>query len=464
MAIHLYAAKIKKRNNIEYVDNFYDFIIPKASILTDVGDTKNITGDYLEKKLYIDVNTGSSNTDEIPTNIITMLRETLELNDNFSDYRSLVGSTINIFSSPNIEDKLNCVFYIDGYNSHGSTLNILFGDIPRNITIKLSYISLLKQEESYYKYLCFIQNPKYDGNNILELLDSVRNIEERHFKNRLYTKYLNTVSLAPFYLYQNETPLTNTNFTSFHPKGFWDYGKLLGYFNNLSRYANWYTMLTGKYFYGTPFSLEFDGEYKGMTKFDLGVTISPNSYDYGEEFSSYEEANPRTYYNSRGFSYYNVGHDITYFFDTTNDNEEIIYLKNGYMKKYKKDGAYHYQINNGDLGIDIYCGGNKTFQYYHDIFGTVDNTLRGLYIFVNPDFAKIPISSWLRLIPKTLNSYNYKDCPLFIASTGFTYTNSSYEIGCKTSYVNYDIYTEYTIVPGIFTNYRYRNIDKTSNF
>ena len=85
---------------------------------------------------------------------------------------------------------MNCVFYIDSYNSHGSTLNILFGDIPRNITIKFSYISLSKQENSYYKYLCFIQNPIYEGDNILELLDSVRNNEKRYWKhiNKSYGK------------------------------------------------------------------------------------------------------------------------------------------------------------------------------------------------------------------------------------------------------------------------------------
>lgn len=472
MAIHLYAAKIKKENEIEYVDNFVDFIIPKASILTNEGNTNNITNDYLEYDLFIDVTNGNSNTDEIPTNIITMIREVLELNDDFTNYKSLVGTTINLFLSPNLNDKLNCSFYIDSYNSYRSTLNILFGDVSRNITMKLPFVSLSKQDDSYYNYKCFIVNPKYDGDNIFDLLNNVREIEDRNFKNKLYTKYMNTVSYAPFYLYQNDTPLTNTNFNSFHPSGFWNYETLLGYFNNLSRYANWYTMITGEYFYGNPFSLEFDGEYKGLKKFDLGVTISPNVLDEGLEFTSFENTSPKNYYTSRGFSYYNVGHDITYFFDTTNDDEEIIYLKNGYMKKYKKNGVYHYQINNSDLGIDIYCGGNDSFQSNNISFGPYDNTLKGLYIFVNPNFATIPVSSWLRLVPLDLTSYNYEDCPLFFASTGFTYISKEStldeSIYGKTSYVNwenieFDKFYSYYAVPGIFTNYRYEDNDKTSN-
>lgn len=472
MAIHLYAAKIKKENEIEYVDNFVDFIIPKATIVTNAGNTNNIINDYLENNLFIDVTNGNSNTDEIPTNIITMIREVLELSDDFTNYQSLVGTTINLFLTPNLIDKLNCSFYIDTYNSYGSKLSILFGDVSRNITMKLPYVSLLKHDDSYYNYKCFIVNPKYDGDNIFDLLNNVREIEDRNFKNKLYTKYMNTVSYAPFYLYQNDTPLTNTIFNSFHPTGFWNYETLLGYFNNLSRYANWYTMITGKYFYGTPFSLEFDGEYKGMKKFDLGVTISPNVLDEGLEFTSFENTSPKTYYTSRGFSYYNVGHDITYFFDTTNDNEEVIYLKNGYMKKYKKDGVYHYQINNSDLGIDIYCGGNDSFQCDNISFGPYDNTLKGLYIFVNPSFANIPVSSWIRLIPVDLNGYNYEDCPLFFASTGFTYISKGStldeSIYGKTSYVNwdnieFDDFYSYNAVPGIFTNYRYKDNNKTSN-
>lgn len=471
MAIHLYAAEILKDNdNNEYVNNYVDFTIAKASLVTNKGDNNNITGDYLEYDVMINITTGVGSVDEIPTNIVTMIRDALGLTEDFTNYSSLVGKTINIFESTNLSSKLNCSFYIDSYNSFGSTLNILFGDISRSIFIRLPFTSLLKHDDSYYNYKCFIIPPSYDGTNLTDLLNNLRSMEERHFRNRLYTKYMNTPPYAPFYIYNCNNPTNSTTFTSLKPSGFWLYEDVLNDFVNLSRYANWYTMLTGKYFYGTPFRLEFDGEYKGMTHFDLGVTISPNVYDEGLEFTSASESTPVTTYDSRGFSYYNVGHDITYFFDTSNDSEQIIYLKNGYIKRYKEDG-YHYQINNSDLGIDIYLGNDAAFQSGQGVYG-YDRTLKGLYIFVNPAFANIPISAWLRLIPLTLDNYNYDDCPLFFGSYGFSVINKGDTIEDsvygKTSYVNwenlnFDDFYDYYAVPGLFTNYRYPTSSKTSN-
>lgn len=472
MAINLYAAKILKDNdNNEYVNNYVDFTIAKASLVTTNGNNRNITGDYLEYNIMINVNTGVGSVDVVPTNIITMIRDALGLTEDFNDYNSLVGTTINIFESPSISSKLNCCFYIDSYNSFGSTLNILFGDISRSIYIRLPFTSLLKHDDSYYNYKCFIIPPAYDGTSLTDLLNNLRSAEERYFKNRLYTKYMNTPPYAPMYIYTCDNPTNNTTFTSIKPSGFWTYEDIIYDFVNLSRFANWYTMFTGKYFYGTPFRLEFDGEYKGMTHFDLGVTISPNVYDDGLEFSSTSETTPITQYNSRGFSYYNVGHDITYFFDTSNDNEQIIYLKNGYMKRYKKDGNYHYQINNSDLGIDIFCGGVWDFESGQGVYG-YDRTLKGLYIIVNPSFANIPIGSWLRLIPLSLENYNYDDCPLFFGSYGFGRINKGDTIEDsvygQTSYVdwdnlNFNNFYDYYAVPGLFTNYRYPTNSQTSN-
>ena len=461
MAIHLYAAEIlKDSNNLEYVNNFEDFIISKASLTTDVGNTNNITSSVLEYNIMLNVNTGVGSVDEVPTNIITMLRNALGLDASFSNYSSLVGKTINIFDSPNLSNKLNCSFYIDSYNSYGSTLNILFGDVSRSIFIRMPFTSLLQNTDESYDYRCFIIPPSYDGTTLNDLLNNLRTVEERYFKNRQYNKYFNTPSLAPFYLYVNDDPNNNTTFNSYHPSGFWQYEDLLSDFVNLSRYSNWYTMFTGKYFFGTPFRFEFDGEYKGLKYLDLGVTISPNVYDEGLEFDSGFDFEPITL--SRGFSYYTVGHDISYFFDSNTDNEQILYLKNGYIKRYKKDGAYHYQLNNSDLGIDVNFGGIKDFESGKGAYGS-DNTLRGVYLFVNPNYANLPISSWLRMIPLTLNNYNYEECPLFFGSYGFMYSYVSGNTYAKTSYVDYEIWTDTPSVPGLYTNYRYKNNDRTSN-
>lgn len=351
----------------------------------------------------VDVETMSTK----PTNMIEMVRNLFYISDSTTDRNQLntllKGKTINFFEDNTIDSKLNFEMYLMNVNLN-NYLEVLFGDIKRGLVMKDAFSAnpwqISGSSEKYYRFNTLIINPKYSGSDFTTLMSSVRKFENNLYKNKIFTKYLNCPEYAPLYFYYNDTPKSSTRFNnitggvySFEAD---DTRTLMSMQQGLTNYSNWFTMLTGDFFYGQPFTIKLMEETKGLEEIELCIPVSPQGYDEGREFTStFKGVTPNIDYDSRGFRFYTVGTDLSYLFDFTKSNEEIVWLESGYLRKYKKSGenGFRFQLRIANKGLEVYLGSGQ-IQPQADFWTGRDMTCQSIYLGVTPDFAQIPINGW----------------------------------------------------------------------
>ena len=461
MAIHLYAAQIKtNEQGKEYVENFHPFVIAKATNLSYSDYRDGVC--YTRATVQINTNNveGATNeVDEIPTNLVELFRTCYDYPVTTTDLNPLKHKKINFFSEQDLDTKLNFEMELIGTSNYGNDGIFVFGDIKRGILLKNGIRFNYSQTWETFSYCCLVINPAYDGDTIEDLLSSSRKQEEIYFKNGFYNNLFNAPEFAPFYMYTQDYPNQYTDFYSVRDGGIYkgNLETMNNYMVNLSRWGNWNTLLKGSYWYGTPFKLELENEIKGLKTIELGVTLTPYGYDEGVNFiSTYGQDENLKQFDSVGFSYYTAGTDLLYLFDVDNDNPQIIYLKNGYIRRYKKTGesGFHIQLVNSSEGLDCFVGDNDA-MYTTKSF---DNrgVLSGLYLYVPNNYAKISVNYWIKDIPLDFNKWEYKNCPLMFASY------AAQKI--KTSYINYEDIIETTPLPGVVVNFGYINSYNPNNY
>lgn len=459
--IKLYCGVIKtSESGIEYVDEFYDFKIAKAKKFTKF-NFKDVV--YSQTRLNININDSNdvdNDVDVIPTNIVSLYRTAFGLNEDDTNISVLRGTKLNFFSSKNITSKLNFELRFlthDSFYNRNATL--AFGDFKRSILFKM-VVNFQKDSTAGFNYLSLIINPIYEGTTIENLLISSRKNEENYFKNGIHTNFFNSPEYAPFYFYKNTTPISTRTFNSIITGDF-DIGSLQRLNSqaiNLSRWSNWHTMLKGQYWYGSPFIIKLENEINGIKEIELTTTTSFKELDEGYEFNTYYDLDDKTYtVESRGFSYYTVGTDITNLFDFTNDATETIYVENGYLRKYKDEYGFGVAYVNNNEGLDVFLGNTNAIANNK---GFIEKSLiQGLYIGVCNNYVSTPIGFWLDKISENYNKWEYNNCPLFFGSFGCA--------GIKTSYMNNAPWDENEVsvnVPGLVCNFSSDSYSQPNNY
>ena len=177
------------------------------------------------------------------------------------------------------------------------------------------------------------------------LLDTAREIERINFENLRYTNYMNYPQYALFAPYHGTGD--RVRFARYHEfqAGINKFGIAL------EHWANWYTMLTGKYYYGNPFVFELKNETNGFKQIELGVPIYLR--DVLNEGLSTENpvANNGNYI---GFTYYNVGTDLNRLFEWNELGTKNVALTTGILyKTNNSDGTYTITLSLKGKGLRI---------------------------------------------------------------------------------------------------------------
>lgn len=461
--IRLYCGIIKKdSNNNEYVEEFKPFIIAKATQwenfnFQDVVYTQAVVNVNLE-----DNENFENDVDVKPTNIIKMYRDLFGMEDEDTNLNQLNNTKVNFFTNQTIDSKLNFELrYMYTFGNYGI---LYFGDFKRNILFKMRPYFKYNTTYNNFDYLSIITNPQYDGDSIENLLKSSRKSEEIYFKNGIHTNYFHSPQHAPFYFFLNDSPHSQNAMESVMTGDF-DKGKLSRLNSqciNLTRWSNWNTMLKGTYWYGTPFKIKLLQKVNDIEEIELTTTSSFTQFDDGLAFDTSYELDDVTYnLESRGFSYFTVGTDLTNLFDFTSSQDEIVYLENGYLRKYKDNYGFGLSYVNSDEGIDIFLGNTRDIT--NNVKFVENAILQGVYLSVPPNFASVAVNYWIKDIDENYDKWEYGNCPIYFSSFGCN--------GIKTSYVNYDNLTnddgslkENVAIPGLVENFSYTSRSYPSNF
>ena len=479
--IKIYAGRIQTQvqNGItsEYVQTFYEFVIPH--ILTK-NLYQQISG-FADNNLYAyancDINIPPSATpggvDVLPSNLIEIYRHAFGMADSATNISTLQDTTLNFFSSPSIDSKLNfecrCLYARDSGVYNGSA-GFLFGDFKRNIVLKadVGNINRISDGEGgyYFRSLALLQNDLYGGNTIDSLLDSVKQVEKTYFLNHLYMNYLCIPQFAPLYFYYNDTP-HNLLTPMYRSMGYnMSYGqymsKVCSWSNNLSRWGNWYTMLKGTYCYGTPYTIPLTTPINGIEAIELGVCYNPHGpLDEGIEYtttynetSSYREYNGD--YETHGFSYYIAGTDLSALFDTFITTVQQLYLPSGYIERSATYDVIKYSLNSAGKKIDILQGKNTSEFWGKARSFNRDGQGQGICLYVNNAFAEVPVKYWIRDIAENIGNWDYDTAPIFFGMY-------CYDVPFQSSYVDYETLTpDSHPVPGLGCNFTSGKVNKNN--
>lgn len=436
MAINFYAGIIKKVNGEEVVDTF----LP-VNIVKPIGDSSWNQGKAYSysRSTAIDYPIWTLCTvkffDETPVNLINVLNTLYNIDSTWTrtDYENLFNKAneISFFADESVSSKLNITLFLNSVSSDSSNNIILgfqLGDQKRGILWQWqTNISVAN------KKLYLVMGEEYNDTTFESLLNSSREKEKICFENQIYTNYMNYPEFCLFAPFQGTEELT---FGSYHNGQ--EYINKTGV--NLSHWANWYTMLTGKYYYGNPFVIDLKNETNGFDKIELGVPVclgdiltdglkTPNK---GEGYGDYV-----------GFTYYNVGTDLDRLFETHSGVKNVA-LSTGLITKEVNNKGVLITLHIGEKGIKVRNNSTKFDLHYSDV--EYYRGYYGTYLFVHKDYATLPIKNWLEKIDNNYSVYEYGNCPLFFAN----YSTSFNQV-TKYDYFNYDKYPR-SLNPGLVSN------------
>lgn len=438
MAINFYAGVIKKVNNVESVETF----VP-VNIVKPIGDSSWNKGNAYyysdaprEYPIYTNCEVGFY--DEAPVNFIDVIKTLYNIDDTWTsrEYYALFNGSneISFFSEENIDSKLNFTMFLNSVAYQNSTRifsRYQLGDQKRGILFQWE-TNLGATNQKLY----LIMGEEYNDTSFESLLDSAREIERVNFENLLYANYMNYPQYTLFAPYQGDGERVSLAKYSGWQTGINNFGVAL------EHWANWYTMLTGKYYYGNPFVFELKNETNGFKQIELGVPIYLR--DVLNEGLSTENpvANNGNYI---GFTYYNVGTDLNRLFEWNEQGTKNVALTTGFLSKTNNsDGTYTITLSLEGKGLRIKNATKSYDIHYNNVMDKRDYFNN--YIFVHKDYATEPVKNWLNKISSNYSAYEYGNCPLFFAS----YSTANAAV-IKYDYFNYVDYPK-TRNPGLVSN------------
>lgn len=437
MAINFYAGIIKNVNGEEVVDTF----LP-VNIVKPIGDSSWNNG----KAYSYSRSTATKHPnwtlckvkffDETPVNLINVLNTLYNIDSTWTktEYENLFNKAneISFFADESVSSKLNFTLFLNSSSYDNSSGNIIggfqLGDQKRGILWQWQ-TNLSEPNKKLY----LVMGEEYNDTTFDSLLNSSREKEKICFENNIYDNYMNYpqyILFAPFH--------------GIEELSFGSYNNGQEYINNcgvnLSHWANWYTMLTGKYYYGNPFVIDLKNETNGFDKIELGVPICLNDVLTEGLTTPNKDV---SYGDYVGFTYYNVGTDLDRLFNS-NSGVKNIALTTGYITKEVNGSRCIITLHVGEKGIKVKNYSTKYDLHYNDA-GTRREYF-GTYLFVHKDYATLPIRAWLEKIDNNYSAYEYGNCPLFFAS----YSTSDWKV-IKYDYFNYDKYPQ-SRNPGLVSN------------
>ena len=207
-------------------------------------------------------------------------------------------------------------------------------------------------------------------------------------------------------------------------------------------WANWYTMLTGKYYYGNPFVFELKNETNGFKQIELGVPIYLRDV-LNEGLTTVNRLENSG--NYIGFTYYNVGTDLNRLFEWNGKGTKNVALTTGFISKTNNDdGTYTITLSLEGKGLRIKNASKLYDLHNNDVISAISSYSN--YIFVHKDYATEPVKNWLNKISSNYSKYEYGNCPLFFAS----YSTANNNV-VKYDYFDYDKYPN-SRNPGLASN------------
>lgn len=312
------------------------------------------------------------------------------------DYSVFNDVEISFFTSNSIDSKLNMTLrMIRSYNE----VAFFLGD--RKIGAMMKW-----RMDPATKAIYILQNPAYAGSTLSELLESVRAFEGAAFASGVYTTWLNYAQYIPF------TPMTKSDDSStcVFPAEMWMVGNNK-FAPNLSRFGNWYTMVTGEYYYGNPVTMELAIPVNGISEIVLTQPISLAEVDVGNIVTqTHDEVDADAVF----YNYFNVGTDLTCLFSNNSTGSQTVLLKNG--------GYITQDISLGDISYSILFnekGLKGDFKYgpytFADRYGT-DFEGIGAYLVVDPAYVESDPVTWIGNVSENYSEYAHGAQPFAFAT------------------------------------------------
>ena len=459
MAINFYAGLITKANDVETVETFVPFNIVKPVPFADWNEGKAYYySDYPGELNSMPTSCQVKAFDEEPVDLMVVVKTLFGIDDSWTQgqYENLFNgnSFVNFFSEQDINSKLNFVLRLNSvaYQSESRIFaRFQFGDISRAILFQWEANIGVGTVNNTILAL----GEEYSETSFESLLNAGKLIEQTNFTALTYDHFMN---YPKYNLFMPMIKTSSDGAYSLAKHKSWQIG-VNQFAINLSNWANWYTMLTGLYYYGNPYRFELLNPVKGIKYVDLGVPVLPNNQlAEGKIFNNTvvnNEAVPDKYI---GFTYYNVGTDLYYLFSHDGvEGTETIALINGYLQRVVEGRNVIFRLLVEGKGLEFKnCGGYYEAKdwdvSFFDVVGDIYSF--GSYIMVHKDWATLSVNEWLEQIPPDYSKYEYGNNPFFFATYSCGYEVDFYNIIKDNDYFDYEKYPD-SRNPGLVTNYHY---------
>lgn len=453
MAIHFYAGILNE-------DNTVDTFIP-ANIVKPIANEPSWNSglayaykDYPGEFSKLATNVEIKNVDENPI-LLNDIVKTLFNVTSATEWNTLFrqNKVISFFTEENVESKLG--FDLTLFESDTTDKYYLgyLGNFSKKIGMifRFYYNSqiILALGESYNQF-----------ENFDDMLEEAKQIEEYNFLALNHTNYMNypqhMLFMAMTYYYGVYTLPTFDRW--FVP--------LLYYSQNLSRFGNWYTMITNKYI-GKNYKLKLKVPIKGLNYIDLtSPTISNIDVDNGFENNNLN----KTY----AYDYINVGTDLFYLFEPnySSDDVQTIPLENGFIRKeYVSPPSdlpsqlakiVKFSILVDGKGINIICNPYQDLMYkvytYPDMGNYRYRIGIGFYLTINGNYFDTPLNQWITNISSDYDKWEFNNSPFNFTAYSYNYNNT-----LSTLYFNYTSFPN-AILPKYIGNFSYSNLYISYNY
>lgn len=464
MAINFYAGIITKVDDVDTVETFIpvNIVKPVPVIGWNEGNAYYYSA-YPGELNFMPTKCEVKAFDEEPVELVEVVRILFGIDDSWTQgqYESLFGgnSIVNFFSEQNISTKLNFVLRLNSvaYQSESRIFaRFQLGDISRAILFQ--WEANIGTNTVHNTILAL--GEEYSETTFENLLNASKLIEETNFTALTYDHFMN---YPKYNLFMPMIQKSSDGTYSLLKYRDWQTG--MNQFSiNLSHWANWYTMLTGKYYYGNPYRFELLNPVNGIQYVDLGVPILPNNQlSEGKVFENtviYNESIPDEYI---GFNYYNVGTDLYYLFSHDGVvGTQTVPLVNGYLQRVVEGRNVIFRLFVKGKGFEFKnCGISQEAKYWDvSFFNVIDGIYSfGAYIMVHKDWATLTVREWLEQIPSDYSQYEYGNNPFFFATYCGGYESDNYSQIKDNDYFDYETYPN-SLNPGLVTNFHYINGDR----
>lgn len=373
--------------------------------------------------------------------------------------------------------KLTLLWPRSTWNAPGGGAIFVFGDYLRGIyTMFLSdygnnYNKDFPHDPENYTNKCrLVMNPKYkNANNLSQLLKLMRK-EEQSFLSTNSLKAMNMVDEAPFYIANctaetiynvqgatgklmqctigsNTSPSINdTSLLSYQQR----------FMCNLNVWNNWYTMIKGKHFYGTPnrFKLKTpitDTDGTKISYFELTSPITMNGYSsvFNRDWTNTKEdkimnpywgitpyddylplrlgldtinSNLPQPYMSNSYRYYDCGHDFDAICYITGYKTTQLIFDNDFSIKYANQYKREFVISDKDDSNWISFGGAHQDSFGENQSSSTVSQYVGRYLLQPRSFAAMD-KGFDAIVDRNIKNSKWSEMfPIMMAKTVFRYS------------------------------------------